>query len=798
MKPTQPLSSPPARLPVSQADFLKQVEQRLLWLSHWMIHHANHIRASDDGIKTGGHQASSASMVSMLTALYFSALKPEDRVAVKPHAAPIYHAMQYLTGRLSAEKMKLFRGYGGVQSYPSRTKDVDDVDFSTGSVGLGVAITSFAALIQDYIACKKWGGDMPMGKMVALMGDAELDEGNVYECLQEGWKHDLRNVWWVIDYNRQSLDGIIHEGLWERVEKIFEAFGWEVVRVKYGRLQRAAFAEPGGDKLQAWIDACPNQDYSALTFMGGANWRERLMHDLADQGEVSALLDRRSDTELAELMENLGGNCVTTMAEEFAAIPHEQPVCFLAYTIKGWGTPIAGHKDNHGGLMTPDQMATWQENMGVRPGHEWEAFEAVPDRDALKSFIESRPFFSTKNRRLREDILAKPDLAPPSDKRISTQFAFGKILDSLARQDSPLSERIMTISPDVSGTTSLGPWINRKRLFARQAKEDVFRNQAIPSTAKWEFTPTGQHLELGIAEMNLFLALAAAGLSHSLFGKRIIPIGTVYDPFVVRGLDALNYACYQDARFMIVGTPSGVTLAPEGGAHQSVGTPLIGMSQDGLAAFEPAFSDELAVIMGWSFDYLQRDAEMVEDATGWQREQTGGSVYLRLTTSPLEQPVREMTSELASDILAGGYWWRKPGANCELVIAYQGVVAEQALAAAGQLAAHRRDIGVLAVTSADRLNAGWTAAMQERTDGHPAAQSHIEKLLAEVPRHALLLTVIDGHPATLSWIGGVTGMRTLSHGVEHFGQTGTIGDLYRHFRLDTASLVEAVLACPPV
>jgi len=611
MKPIQPLSSPPARLPVSQTDFLKQVEQRLLWLSHWMIHHANHIRASDDGIKTGGHQASSASMVSMLTALYFSALKPEDRVAVKPHAAPIYHAMQYLTGRLSAEKMKLFRGYGGVQSYPSRTKDVDDVDFSTGSVGLGVAITSFAALIQDYIACKKWGGDMPMGKMVALMGDAELDEGNVYECLQEGWKHDLRNVWWVIDYNRQSLDGIIHEGLWERVEKIFEAFGWEVIRVKYGRLQRAAFAEPGGDKLQAWIDACPNQDYSALTFMGGANWRERLMHDLADQGEVSALLDRRSDTELAELMENLGGNCVTTMAEEFAAIPHEQPVCFLAYTIKGWGTPIAGHKDNHGGLMTPDQMATWQENMGVRPGHEWEAFEAVPDRDALKSFIESRPFFSTKNRRLRDDILAKPDLAPPSDKRISTQFAFGKILDSLARQDSPLSERIMTISPDVSGTTSLGPWINRKRLFARQAKEDVFRNQAIPSTAKWEFTPTGQHLELGIAEMNLFLALAAAGLSHSLFGKRIIPIGTVYDPFVVRGLDALNYACYQDARFMIVGTPSGVTLAPEGGAHQSVGTPLIGMSQDGLAAFEPAFSDELAVVMGWSFDYLQRDAKMV-------------------------------------------------------------------------------------------------------------------------------------------------------------------------------------------
>jgi len=492
-------------------------------------------------------------------------------------------------------------------------------------------------------------------------------------------------------------------------------------------------------------------------------------------------------------MENLGGNCVATLADEFSAIDHDQPICFLAYTIKGWGTPIAGHKDNHGGLMTPDQMASWQTNMGVRKGHEWDAFEAVQDAKALKSFIDSCPFFAAGKRRLRDDLIPCPEFDLPQDRRISTQFAFGKILDNLARGDSALSSRILTMSPDVSGTTSLGPWINRKKLFAREGRQDVFQNQSIPSTAKWEFTPTGQHLELGIAEMNLFLALAAAGLSHSLFGKRLIPIGTVYDPFVVRGLDALNYACYQDARFMIVGTPSGVTLAPEGGAHQSVGTPLIGMSQDGLAAFEPAFSDELAVIMGWSFEYLQRDVQIVSDATGWQREQTGGSVYLRLTTSPLEQPMRDISPELASDIIAGGYWWRKPGPNCELIIAYQGIVAEQALAAAGQLAGQCRDIGVLAITSADRLNAGWTAAQQARTDGHKQATSHIETLLAGVPRHALMLTVIDGHPATLSWLGGVKGMATISHGVEHFGQTGTIGDLYQHFRLDTASLVEAVL-----
>ena len=181
---------------------LKMIEQRLLWLSHWMIHHANHIRPKVDGIKVGGHQASSASMVSILTALYFSALRPEDRVAVKPHASPVFHAIQYLMGNLSREKMEAFRGLGGVQSYPSRTTDVDDVDFSTGSVGLGVAITSFAALVQDYIAAKPWGGDLPLGRMVALVGDAELDEGNVYEALQEGWKNVLRNCWWIIVYKR--------------------------------------------------------------------------------------------------------------------------------------------------------------------------------------------------------------------------------------------------------------------------------------------------------------------------------------------------------------------------------------------------------------------------------------------------------------------------------------------------------------------------------------------------------------------------------------------------------------------
>lgn len=771
---------------------LKTIEQRLLWLSHWMIHNANHIRPKADGIKVGGHQASSASMVSIMTALYFSALRPEDRVAVKPHASPIFHAIQYLMGNQTREKMENFRGFQGVQSYPSRTKDIDDVDFSTGSVGLGVAITSFASIVQDYITAKSWGKDVPLGRMIALVGDAELDEGNIYEALQEGWKNDLRNTWWIIDYNRQSLDGVVREGLFKRIEQIFDAFGWDVVKVKYGALQRAAFNEPGGDKLRDWIDNCPNQLYSALTFMGGAVWRERLMNALGDQGDVTALIEARTDQQLAELMENLGGNCVQTMAETFDAIDHDRPVCFLAYTIKGWGTPIAGHKDNHGGLMNKTQMAEWQAHMGVAEGEEWEKFATVEDTAALQAALDKTPFFAKGVRRYTDKILDVPNIELSSDREISTQMAFGKILDDLSKGDSDLAARIVTMSPDVTGTTNLGPWVNRRKLFARTEQSDTFINEKIPSTAKWEFTPKGQHIELGIAEMNLFLLLGAAGLSHSLFGKRVIPIGTVYDPFVARGLDALNYACYQDARFMIVGTPSGVTLAPEGGAHQSIGTPLIGMSQDGLASFEPAFADELAVIMQWAFDYLQRDGEGDPDERTWLRDETGGSVYLRLTTNPIEQPGKRVDEDFRQGAIDGAYWLRKPGPNCEVVIAYQGAVAPEAIKAAGIIAESRRDIGVLAVTSADRLNAGWTAAQRARARGNKQAQSHLEILLGDLQSHCKIITVIDGHPAILAWLGSVKGHQTVPLGVEHFGQTGTIGDLYKHFGIDANSIIEKV------
>jgi len=776
---------------------LETVHRRLLWLSAWTIHHANHLRPRAEGeVKVGGHQASSASLAAIMTALYFHVLRPEDRVAVKPHAAPVFHAMNYLMGRQTLDRLLAFRGWGGAQSYPSRSKDGPEVDFSTGSVGLGAAIPVFAALVQDYLRARGWA-DGPEGRMVALIGDAELDEGNVYEALLESWKHEVRNLWWVIDYNRQSLDGLVREGLWERIEAIFEAFGWRVLRLKHGALQRAAFAEPGGTRLRDWIDACPNPDYAALTFQGGAAWRKRLTADLGNAPEMRALLGRRSDADLAELMENLGGHCLPTLCAAFDAVADDHRTVFLAYTIKGWGTPLAGHKDNHAGLMTPSQMETFQAALGVPPGAEWEPLAGVDDPAAVRAFLARVPFFQGGPRRRTAPAVPGPGPVTLTDRTTSTQAAFGRILDEIARQGGPLADRLLTLSPDVTVSTNLGPWVNRRGLFARRPQDDAFRTARIPSAQKWAFSPRGQHLELGIAEMNLMLALGAAGLAHSLWGERLIPVGTVYDPFVLRGLDALNYACYQDARFVLVGTPSGVTLAPEGGAHQSVGTPLIGMAQDGLASFEPAFADELSLILDWAWDYLQRDGDGDPDERTWLRDETGGSVYLRLTTRPIEQILRRPDPGFARGVIDGAYWLRPPGPNCEVVVAYQGAVAPAAIAATGALAEARRDLGLLAVTSADRLNAGWTAARRARARGHATAASLAERLLAPLPRHCTLITVIDGHPATLAWLGGVIGHRTLPLGVEHFGQTGTVADLYRHYGIDADGILDAAERLTP-
>ena len=759
----------------------RALDRKVHWLSAWTIHHANHLRPARDGLKVGGHQASSASMATILSALYFGTLRPQDRVAVKPHASPAFHAIQYLFGRQPREQLERFRALGGAQSYPSRTKDRDDVDFSTGSVGLGVAVTAFASLVQDYLLAHGRLAPEAAGRMIALLGDAELDEGNVYEALLEGAKHDLRNCWWIVDYNRQSLDATTSDRMGDRFARIFEACGWTVRVLKYGRLQEAAFAEPGGAALRAWIDAAPNDLYAALSYQGGAAWRARLAQDLAHDADALALLAARDDAALAALMTNLAGHDLDLLVDTFAATTSEVPQLFVIYTVKGYGLPFQGHKDNHAGLMTVTQMAEYQARMGVPAGEEWAPYAGLPHAaEAYEAFLASCPFAA---QRPAHDVApvavpARADFPCPTGTQ-STQVAFGKILNDLSRAGGPLADAILTTSPDVTVSTNLGGFVNQRGVFARHAHADAFRDADIASPLKWAKGPAGQHVELGIAEHNLFTMLAAAGLSAPLFGQRLIPVGTLYDPFINRGLDVLNYACYQGARFLLVATPSGLTLAPEGGAHQSIHTPLIGMAQPGLTYLEPAFVDELSALLHWAFGHLQDPA--------------GGAVYLRLSTRPLAQPARTLGDAEVAALVAGAYWQVPPGPDAEVAIAYTGVVAPEAMEAFEQLREDCPGAGLLAVPGPDRLQRDWTAALAARARGEPAT-AHAERLLGMLPRHAGLATVLDGPPATLAWLGAVHGQRVAPLGLERFGQSGDLPDLYREYRLDAEAILDAVAA----
>ncbi len=770
----------------ARLDALRQIERKLLWLSAWMVHSANHLRPNRDGLKVGGHQASCASVVSILTALYFEKLRPQDRVAVKPHASPVFHAINYLFGRQNVETMAALRQFGGAQAYPSRVKDGPEIDFSTGSVGLGVAATSFSALIQDYAELHGMLPEgVPPGRHIAIAGDAELDEGNIYEALLEGWKHDVRDVWWIVDYNRQSLDSVVQDRLFGRFEGLFGDMGWNVVRIKHGKLQRAAFAKPGGEALRAWIDDCPNSLYASLTFQGGEAWRSALLADLGRSPELRTLIDPLCDAELAALMTNLGGHDIETLLEAFSAAESEgdRPTCFIAYTIKGMGLPFAGHKDNHSGLMTREQMEVFRAEMNVRPGHEWDAFEglALP-ADMLRSLIDSCPFarpLAPAGRVFTPPPIALPATVPLgrlAGRKLSTQTGFGEILGEIGRAEGPwkaAASRIVTTSPDVTVSTSLGPWVNRRGLFDRHTRNDVFRDTKVASMQRWGMSPEGQHIELGIAEQNLFLLLGAAGLSHALNGARLLPIGTVYDPFVNRGLDALIYACYQDARFLLVSTPSGLSLAPEGGQHQSINTPMIGMSVDRLASFEPAYVDELAIMLRWALAHMQEPA--------------GSAVWLRLSTRPLAQPPRALD---AAAVIAGGHWAVPPAPGAQIALAYQGPVAPEAEAAFALLREEVPAAGLLAVTSPDRLHAGWLAACRGRRAGSREA-SHVEALLAPLAPGGAIVTILDGHPGALSWLGAVRGQRVVPLGVDRFGQSGDIPDLYREYGLDEETILDA-------
>jgi len=778
---------------------LESIQRRVLWLAVRMIDHANNERPNVDGVKVGGHQASSASVVSMMTALFLHHLNGHDRVAVKPHAAPVFHAIQYLMGNLDRSYLSTLRSKGGLQSYPSRTKDPDPVDFSTGSVGLGPAAPLFAATTRRYVDAHF--GDRPPARYIAMVGDAELDEGNIWEAIADPATQGLGNVMWVVDFNRQSLDRVVPGVRLEQWTGHFESAGWHVIELKYGKKLRRAFAMPGGDDLRSWIDEMSNEQYQSLFGLAPAEVRQRFLENAPEA--VHQFFSGMDDYEMADLVKDLGGHDLESLADAFVACDKEvdRPSVVFAYTIKGWGLPMAGNPRNHSALLTPGQINDFRRALNLTEEDEWDRFDAGSAEGIVCN--ERREVLHRPPTSAHLDIEVPSQVGVRSSKPMSTQEAFGRIMVELARDDS-LRPYVVTTAPDVATSTNLGGFINKVGVFSPVEK----RLWSEDPVMKWAEGPQGQHIELGISEMNLFLLLGQLGLSWDLSGQPLIPIGTVYDPFVLRGLDAFIYSVYSGSRFIVAGTPSGVTLAPEGGAHQSTITPSVGLELPNVTYIEPTY--------GAALDWLLCDA-VGRIAAGNTDAQTAapfddGAYYFRLTTRPIDQSAFTTALErlgepvLRRQVLSGGYRlidaftnyddlgrFREEGHSVPVVhLAAAGAVMPEVLEASGELAEEGIAAHVIDITSADRWYRAWQRTLRQgvRTATTPSAPG---ALRGAFPDRAPIVTIHDGASHSLAWLGSAMGVTAVSLGVDSFGQSGTVPDLYQLFDLTPGSIVNAAL-----
>ena len=770
---------------------LDAVQRRVVWLASRMIDYANHVRPNPEGTKIGGHQASSTSITSILTALYFHWLRPGDRVAVKPQSSPAFHAVQYLLGRLPCPYMTQLRAYGGLQPYPSRTKDPDAVDFSTGSVGLGAVAPAFAAAVWRY--ARAHFGPIPARRFVALLGDAEMDEGSVWEALLDDSLQGLGNLLWIVDLNRQSLDRVVPGIRAARLKRLFEDLGWQVIEAKYGRRLQALFARPGGETLRRRIDRMTNEEYQALIRQGGAQIRRSLLGEKGQgRDDLERLLTEIPDAEMQALLSNLGGHDMEELIARLSEVDDRRPTILFAYTIKGWGLPLAGHPLNHAQLMSPEQIEGLRAACGIPDGEDWPLFDEASPEGRLCA-ERARALYGEEE---RPSAVLTPESVPgdirmPAPLTTSTQDAFGRLLVQLA--DVPeVARHLVTTSPDVSISTNLAGWINKTGVFSPREEKD-YEDAEVYRLLKWHRSPGGQHVELGISEMNLFMMLSMMGLSKELTGVHLVPVGTVYDPFVCRGLDALIYGLYSGSKFIFAGTPSGVTLAPEGGSHQSTVTPSLGTELPNLDYWEPCFALELKWIL------LEAIRQCCDRAAG-------RSSYLRLSTRPVDQGLmngalkRLGEDALRAHVLAGACRlrdWRDGGmtdASAPLVIlAAAGTLVPEAMAAAEILEREGARVNVLGIASPRRLYEQWQADCARKRQG-TAGRGLFEEWILPEERTAPIVTVQDGASHSLAWLGSVFGARAVSLGVDRFGQTGSRADLYRVFGIDAAGIAEAAFS----
>ena len=598
----------------------------------------------------------------------------------------------------------------------------------------------------------------------------------MWEALLDPMVADIGEIVWVVDFNRQSLDRVVPNISATRLQAMFTAAGWQVVALKYGRLLQDLFVRPGGEHLKARIDGMSNPEYQRLLRCTPAELRDRLPGSGQAADDIRALLHDVADDDMPKIIAGLGGHDLAGLVDAFGEIDDTRPTVIFAYTIKGHGLPSAGHPQNHSNLLTVEQLASVAEQLGESTDDPWRRF--APGSDAALLIAHAAE-------RLQRDPVTEN--APPTvpqdfgrdvSGRSSTQQALGRLLLDLTRLAPEAARRVVTVAPDVASSTNLGGWLNKAGVWSSVEKRDWFADDG-ETILHWDERPTGQHVELGIAEVNLVSLLGELGATWSRWGEPLLPIGTLYDPFVTRALEPWSFGVYGGGQSILIGTPSGVTLAAEGGAHQSIITPSIGIEQPGVVGFEPAFVQD--------FEWCMLDALSRLGYAG------GSSSYLRLSSRMLDQTQAAVPTDPAArerrrrQVVAGGYAMRRVD-RPTITLVGMGALMPEVIVAADRLASQGIEADVVCVTSADRLYRA-VRARHGQGDGDPAI---IEQVFP-AGRAAPMVTVLDGHPHSLAFLATINGVPSTNLGVTAFGQTGTLQELYRSNRIGPDAIIEATL-----
>ncbi len=854
-------------------DLLYQLTDRAFFLALKMIDIANTRPGVVRGEpKVGGHPAACASSKHILAAIHLVLKGPEDYMANKPHVSPMDHGLNYLmkTFReadgtpMSAERSELamrhlrhysHEGEPVFQSYHAEADPDGYRFFPSGSVGIPPVNALYTAL--GYQLAEDHGidtGEKPT--FWCLMGDSEFREGSLMEAMPDAGERSLGRLVWVVDYNRQNLDGtrVINEKAMggtdaDRIVKIAEANGWSAIKLKHGKKREKAFATPGGEELKRVLDEeLTDFEFQALLGAKDPKVTRKSLGEKSDK--LAKWLKKYSDEEVQEIFFNVGGHDLESLVEVLSQgkASENRPTLIVAYTIKGHGLECAALSGNHSMLPEDEELkaiaAAYEmdyENPFRSPvsGGEAEAYLKKRGEELNAGLTRVREAAEARKAEWL-DKMSKLDW--PVDFDITalkmspvahTQWMWGQIaakLDRLARGERKADGKtnptedvwrevaplFLTMAPDVGSSTNTSPNMNGK-LYGDIGMEDFEKTYNTKDDKAPDIVPHADkrsgHLRFEIAEGNCMSAAGSFGKFWYFTGIPFYPAMTIYDFFIKRALDQFYYNVYWHSSFATIGTPSGITLAPEGAQHSWKSD----IQMPNVINWEPCYAKELEWILAATLkNHFTHDAKDREAALF--RLVTKGMIQKdfadRLKTQKRFEGVEdaEMFETIRKDVLAGGYALvhyegyedYTPGDNVVNVFAMSALVAE-ALKASDLLREKGIYANVYVVTSTDLLlgNYAYLNGYEHLKTGLAVTGELFLTKNAEVKNQGEwasiqgarvpVVSVHDGEPGLLDNIGSVVGTKQICLAVRKTSKSGTTADIFHLHGLDAEGVLDGCM-----